>query len=122
MTKAEEVYKRVEELIAGGMTKPEAFKAAAEHYGQPVNSMRGAYYAHARGAGGSRSRPRRRETTAEDAVNDARAALQRAIDNVDREVEAAKERADEAKAEYDSLKASAAERKSEIAKRLEALR
>ena len=80
------------------------------------------YYARAQGAGGSRSRPRRRETTAEDAVNDARAALQRAIDNVDREVEAAKERADEAKAEYDSLKASAAARKAEISKRLEALK
>lgn len=122
MTKAETVFTRVEELIAAGQTKAEAFKQLAEEYGQPVNSIRGSYYQHTRGKNGEGARPRRRETTPEDALADARAALERAIASVDREVLVAKERADEAKAEYDALRASATARKAEITKRLEALK
>ena len=125
MTKAEEVFKRVEQLIAEGTSKADAFKQLATEYGQPVNSVRGSYYQNTRtkNLGESpTSRPRRRETTAEDALADARAALERAITAVDREVVAAKERTDEAKAEYDALKASAEERKQSIQQRLEMLR
>ena len=85
MTKAAEVHTKVEALVASGKTKADAFKQLAEEYGQPVNSMRGAYYAHTSGGGSSR-KPRRRETTPEDALADARAALERAIQSVDREV------------------------------------
>ena len=123
MTKAQEVYEKVEALVAAGTPKADAFKQLAEEYGQPVNSIRGSYYQHTRaGNGESGSKPRRRETTPEDAVADARKALERAIEAIDREVEAAKDRLDEAKAEYDSLKASAADRKAAIAARLEALK
>lgn len=122
MTKSQEVYEKVEALIAGGTSKADAFKQLAEEYGQPVNSVRGSYYQHTRpGNGGTGSKPRRRETTPEDALADARRALERAIESVDREVEQAKTRADEAKAEYDALKASAKERKEAITSRLEAL-
>jgi hypothetical protein len=122
MTKAEEVFTKVEQLVASGTTKADAFKQLAEEYGQPVNSIRGSYYQHTRlENGGTGTKPRRRETTPEDAVADARAALERAIGSIDREVETAKERAEEAKAEYDALKASAGERKAAITKRLEAL-
>jgi predicted nucleic acid-binding Zn-ribbon protein len=122
MTKAEEVFTKVEQLVASGKSKAEAFKQVAAEYGQPVNSMRGAYYAHSRASGRSSGSPRRRETTPEDALADARRALERAIESVDREVEAAKERAEEAKAEHEALKSSAAERKRAIQERLEALR
>jgi hypothetical protein len=123
MTKAQEVFEKVEALIASGTPKAEAFKQLAKEYGQPVNSIRGSYYQHTRpGNGETGSRPRRRETTPEDALADARAAFERAITSIDREVEAAKQRADEAKAEYEALKASAASRKEAIAKRLEALK
>ena len=124
MTKSEEVFTRVEQLVAGGMSKADAFKELAEEYGQPVNSVRGSYYQHTRKENGGEtgSRPRRRETTPEDALADARAALERAIQSVDREVAVAKERTDEAKREYDALKASAEERKRAISQRLEALR
>jgi chromosome segregation ATPase len=121
MTKAEEVFNKVEQLVAGGKTKAEAFKQLAEEYGQPVNSIRGSYYSHKSAKSGG-AKPRRRETTPEDALADARATLERSIANIDREVAAAKERAEEAKAEYDALKASAGERKREIGERLEALR
>lgn len=122
MTKAEEVFTRINTMIAGGTTKAEAFKQLAAEYGQPLGSIRGAYYQHAKKDNGGTSKPRRRETTAEDALADARRALERAIESVDREVDEAKHRADEAKAEYEALKASAAERKSAISERLEALR
>ena len=123
MTKAEEVFTRVEQLVASGTPKAEAFKQLAKEYGQPVNSIRGSYYQHNRPKNGETgSRPRRRETTPEDALADARAALERAIASIDREVEAAGQRADEAKAEFEALKASAASRKEAIAKRLAALK
>jgi chromosome segregation ATPase len=122
MTKAQEVYERVEALMAEGKTKAEAFKQLAGDYGQPVNSIRGSYYSYSRNQSGGSSRPRRRETTPDDALADARKALERAIENIDREVEAAKTRAEEAKAEYEAVKASAPDRKQAIQERLEALR
>jgi hypothetical protein len=123
VTKAEEVFNLVEQLVAGGTSKAEAFKQLAKEYGQPVNSIRGSFYSHSRGKNGeSGSKPRRRETTPADAVADARAALERAIASIDREVEAAKQRADEARSEYEALKASAASRKEAIAAKLEALK
>ena len=49
------------------------------------------------------------------------ASLERSTAAIDREVEAAKERAEEATAEYQALKASAAERKRAITDHLHAL-
>jgi chromosome segregation ATPase len=122
MTKAQEVFEKVEELKAGGTEQADAFKQLAEEYGQPVNSIRGSYYTHSRSANGGATRTRRRETTPEDAIADARATLERAIESVDREVTVAEERAKEAKAEHEALKKSAPERKAAIAARLEALK
>lgn len=123
MTKAQEVFEKVNTLIDGGASRPDAFKQVASEYEQPVNSIRGSYYSYSRGAtGGGSSRPRRRETTPEDALADARAALERSIQAIDREVEVASERAAEATAEAKALKESAAERKAAIAERLEALK
>jgi hypothetical protein len=123
MTKAQEVYEKVNTLIDGGMSRPDAFKQVAGEYEQPINSIRGSYYSYSRGATGTgSSRPRRRETTPEDALADARAALERSIEAIDREVEVATERATEAAAEAKALKESADERKAAIAERLEALK
>jgi len=75
MTKAEQVYARVEELVAGGTAKAEAFRQVAAESGIAVNSARGAYYQASRkaaGEGSSSRRPRRRETTPDDALSDAR--------------------------------------------------
>jgi hypothetical protein len=123
-TKAQEVYDRVEALIASGTEKAEAFKQLAQELGRPYDSVRGSYYSHKTRVegGGKPPRTRRRETTPDDALADARAALERAVDSIDREVEAAKARADEAKSEHDALKASAADRKKAITERLGALR
>lgn len=124
MTRAEEVHTKVEALIASGTERAEAFKQVAEELGIAVNSVRGSYYQWQRKQNGDTptARTRRRETTPDDALADARKALERAMENIDREVDVAKTRADEAKAEYESLRASASERKATIAERLEALR
>jgi hypothetical protein len=123
VSKAEEVHTKTEALIAAGTTKADAFKQLAREYSQPVNSIRGSYYSFtsAKNSGGT-PRPRRRETTLEAAVADARAALERSLAAIDREVEAAVERAKEATAEHEALQASAGERKAAIAERLEALK
>jgi hypothetical protein len=125
-TKAEQIYEEINQMVEGGMTKADAFKQVAEEHSRPVDSIRGAYYGHKRkidgGDNATRSRTRRRETTADDAVADARAALERSIANIDKETEAAKARAQEAAAEYESIRGSADERKAAIAERLESLK
>jgi predicted nucleic acid-binding Zn-ribbon protein len=123
-TKAQEIYEKVNELVETGVEKAEAFKQLSATLGRPYDSVRGSYYSHKTKIEGGKtnSRPRRRETTPEDALADARATLERSITNIDKEVEAAKSRADEAKAEYEALKASAASRKQAITERMEALK
>jgi hypothetical protein len=126
VTKAQEIYEEVEQRIASGVDKADAFKALAEETGRPFDSLRGSYYSHKRkieggGAGAKPARTRRRETTPDDALADARAALERAIGSIDREVEVSKGRSEEAKAEYEALRDSAKERKEAITQRLKGL-
>jgi hypothetical protein len=123
-TKAQEIYERVQAMEAEGTGKTDAFKAIAAEKGLKYDSVRGAYYSHKLKVEGATSTPRtrRRETTPEDALADARGALERAIQAVDREVEAAETRAQEAAAEYEAIRGSAAERKKAIAERLESLK
>jgi hypothetical protein len=125
MTKAQEIHEKVEAMVASGeVKKADAFKTLAEQYGQPVDSLRGAYYQHKRvldnggtpppnGNGGTR-RTRRRETTSASAVESAVATLKRAIDSIDAEITVAEERAKEAQAEYEAMRSSADDRKTSI--------
>ncbi len=122
MTKAQEVYERIEALVGGGTKKAEAFRQMAEETGRPVKSLQGAYYQHTRQTGTTgKRRSRRIETTPADAFEQAKAVLVRAMDDIDAEITAAQERADEATAEYEALKNSAESRKEAIAAKLEAL-
>lgn len=114
MTKAQEVYERVEALVASGVRKADAFRQVADEVGQPFSTLRGAYYAHTRTLGQTAPRPRKRETTTQDAVESATIVLNRAIDAIDNEVAIAKTRTDEAKKEYEHLRDSAEERKTAI--------
>lgn len=115
MTKAQEVYERVEALVAEGTSRPDAFKQLAEELSYKLDSVRGAYYTgrlQATGeAGTPRSRrPRKRETTEADAVAAAVATLEQAIASIEREVETSAERAREARAEHEALKAASGPR------------
>lgn len=125
-TKAQQTHEKVIALVDGGMTKAEAFKQLAAEYGQPVDSVRGAFYGHKRAlergdeqGNGERSRTavrrsRKRETTTEDAVASAVATLHGAIDAIEVELETARERAEEATGEYEAMKAATAGRIAEI--------
>jgi multidrug resistance efflux pump len=121
MTKAQEVYDRVEALVASGVKKADAFRQVADEFGQPFNSMRGAYYAHTRTLGGLPSRSRK-EATNGDPIEQATAVLTRAVESIDAEVAAAKARIDEAKTEYEHLRDTAAERKAAIEAKLDVLK
>jgi len=124
VTKSKEIYDQVNELIASGVEKADAFRQLSESLNRPFDSVRGSYYSHKKKVEGgeTKSRTRRRETTPEDALADARASLERSIASIDREVEVAEERANEAAAEAKALKASAADRKKAITEKLEALK
>lgn len=122
-TKAQEIYEQVHTLMEQGMSRSEAFDKIASDEGRPKDSIRGSYYGHKKKLEGGEAKPRtkRRETTAADALADARAALERSIASIDREVEVAEERAREYAAEAKDLKESAAARKKAISERLETL-
>jgi hypothetical protein len=121
MTKAQEVFDKVEALVATGTKKADAFRQAADELGQPFNSIRGAYYTHTRSIGGTPGASRRRAAADVDPVERARAVLEEAIETIDLDIAAAKERVDEAKAEYDELRATAAERKAHLQEKFDAL-
>ena len=122
MTKAQEVYEKVEALVASGMKKADAFRHAADEFGQPFNSIRGAYYTHTRTIGGTPARPRsKRETVPTDPIEQATSVLTRALEVIDENVEAAKQHAEDAAAEYKELRDSAATRKATIKAKIEAL-
>jgi len=123
MTKAQEVYERVEALVASGVRKADAFRQVADEFGQPFNSMRGAYYAHTRTLGQTAPRPRsKREPVTADPIEAASSVLVRALETIDAEIEAAKTRVEEAKAEYEQLRSTAAERKAALEAKLNALK
>lgn len=98
----------------------EAHEKVAKEFDMKPSSIRGAVY-QARKANGETGPRRVRETTTEGAVASAVETLEEAREAIDDEVEAAKERADEANREYKALKDSAADRKTEITTKIEAL-
>lgn len=121
MTKAQQVYERVEAMVAEGTSRADAFKQLARELGIQVNSVRGSYYSGRPDGTGGPKRSRRRETTPEDAVADALRVLEAAKDSIDSEVEAAKARAGEAAAEHKAMAEAAPKRKEEIQARIDAL-
>jgi molecular chaperone DnaK (HSP70) len=121
MSKAQEIYDRVEALAREeGISKKEAQERVAKEFGMKPSSIRGSVYQARKERGLINSR-RVRETTTDGAVASAISTLEDAREAIDEEVEAAKERADEANREYKALKDSAADRKAEITTKIEAL-
>ena len=121
MTKAQEVYERTEALVASGVKKADAFRQLAEAYGTEFNSIRGAYYAHTRSLGGSTKRSSKRPT-AVDPIESATNVLEKALEAIDADINAAKAAAEQAKTEYEHLRATAGERKAAIPAKIDALK
>lgn len=120
MSKAQDIYARVEAVAAEGFSKKEAHEKVAKEFGMKPSSIRGAVY-QARKANGETGPRRVRETTTEGAVASALETLEQAREAIDDEVAAAKDRADEATREYKALKDSAEDRKAQITTKIEAL-
>lgn len=120
-TKSQEIYDRVVALMEGGTTQADACRQIAEETGLKPDSVRGTFQTMRRKTSGSAATPRRRETTIDSAVADAIRTLERARDNIDREIEAADARARESAEEAKSLKATAADRKAAIQAKIEAV-
>jgi hypothetical protein len=120
MTKAQEVYERVEALVATGVRKADAFRQVAEEFGQPFNSMRGAYYAHTRSLTETPARPRASKKSA-DPIESATIVLTKAIEAIDDEIGAAKARAEAAQTAYEELRDGAEERRKALQAKIEAL-
>ena len=124
-TKAEQTYERIEAMKAEGQSQADALKTLAEEYGQSPDSVRGAYYTGKRQATGQVSSQGRKrvpkETTAESAVEAAIAAMRQAVDSIEVEVAAAKNRAEQATHLYEGLKATAGERIAAIETKIAAL-
>jgi hypothetical protein len=121
VSKAQEVYEKVEALVASGTRKADAFRQVADELGQPFNSIRGAYYTHTRTLGGTPGGSRKREQTPANPIEAATSVLQRALEAIDEHVATAKTRADEAQATYKELRDSAETRKATIQAKIEAL-
>src|SRR5207244_9915126 len=84
MTKAQEVYERVEALVASGAKKADAFRQVAEEYGKTFNSMRGAYYAHTRTLSTTPStNPRKQQTAPTEPIESALIVLEKAVEEID---------------------------------------
>jgi hypothetical protein len=120
MSKAQDIYDRVEAVAAEGHSKKEAHAIVAKEFSMRPSSIRGAVY-QARKANGETGPRRVRETTTEGAIASAVNTLEQAREAIDDEVEAAKERAEEASREYNVLQDSAEDRKAEITAKIEAL-
>lgn len=127
MTRAQETYERIKALEARGVEKAEAFRQLADEFGQPVNSVRGAYYTGRReaegdGGGAQSRRSRKRETTAEDAIETAIGSMLRSIENIKSEVITSRERAREAVAEARAVAEAAGPKIAEIEAKIALLR
>ena len=121
MTKAQQVYEKVEALVASGVKKADAFRQVATENEMEFSSARGAYYAHTRSLGGS---PKQgiKNAPPVDPIESALIVLEKAVESIDAETSNAKTRADEAKAEYEHLRSTAGERKAAIQAKIDALK
>jgi hypothetical protein len=87
----------------------------AEGYGAEFNSIRGAYYSHTRSLGGSPKRSSSRSSAPVDPIESATSLLEKALEDIDAELDAAKQRADEATSEHKRLRETAGEARPQFA-------
>ena len=114
-SKAQQIFDRVNELVAEGNSKKDAYEAVAKERDTSVNTVRGSYYRHTHPTNGSGSKE------PADPIEAAVKPLQAALEQIDRDVEAAKERAEKFQAEYEQLRDSAETRKASLQHKIEVL-
>ena len=94
MTKAQEVYERVEALVASGVKKADAFRQLADEYGQPSSTRSAAPTTPTPARSGGSSKRSSKRPTAVDPIESATIVLEKAIEAIDGEISAAKARAE----------------------------
>jgi hypothetical protein len=103
------------------MRLADAVRQLAAQTGRSEAAVRASYY-HERAKHGRDGRGRPSvELSVDDAIREARQLLERALERIDEELEAAKAKADAAAERYETLKAAAAERRSELERKIAAL-
>jgi hypothetical protein len=122
ITKAEETYAAIGKLLEAGMRLSDAVRQIAADNGRSEAAVRASYY-NQRSRLGLKGDSRRGGQTlsVEDAINEAKQLLERALVRIDSEVEVAKAKAEAAEAQYEALKTSADERRSELERKIAAL-
>ena len=122
ITKAEETYAAIGKLLESGMRLSDAVRQIAAETGRSEAAVRASYY-NQRSKLGLKGDSRRggQALSVEDAINEAKQLLERALVRIDSEVEVAKAKAETAEAQYEALKTSAAERRSELERKIAAL-
>jgi outer membrane murein-binding lipoprotein Lpp len=128
ITEAEKVYTQLTALTASGTTFADGVRKVAAGTGKKEGAIRANYYNHKKkldGASpavtGRRGRPKAEALTVDEALAQARAILEQAVNGIDAEVQAAKDELDGAKARYDVLTTSVKGRKAELQKKINAL-
>ena len=122
ITKAEETYAAVGKLLEGGMRLSDAVRQIAADTGRSEAAVRASYYNQRSKLGLQGDRRRGGQTlSVEDAINEAKQLLERALRRIDEEVEVAKAKVEATEAQYEALKTSAAERRSELERKIAAL-
>jgi hypothetical protein len=123
-TKAAETHAAITRLADGGMRLADAVRQLAAQTGRSEAAIRASYY-YERAKLGQHGRDGRGRPPAgpfvDDAIREARQLLERALKRVDEELEAAKGELDAAAERYETLRTAAAERKSELERRIAAL-
>jgi len=122
ITKAEETYAAIGKLLESGMRLSDAVRQIAADNGRSEAAVRASYY-NQRSKLGLKGDSRRggQALSVEDAINEAKQLLEWALVRIDSEVEVAKVKAETAEAQYEALKTSAAERRSELERKIAAL-
>ena len=122
ITKSEETYAAIGKLLESGMRLSDAVRQIAAETGRSEAAVRASYY-NQRSKLGLKGDSRRggQALSVEDAINEAKQLLERALVRIDSEVEVAKAKAETAEAQYEALKTSAAERRSELERKIAAL-
>lgn len=124
-TKAMETHAAITRLVDGGLRLADAVRQLAAETGRSEAAVRASYYQqrtklgeHGRGSGPTRAQE---ALSVDDAIREARHVLERALERIDEELEAARAELDAATERYETLKTSAAERKAALARRIAAL-
>lgn len=126
-TLSQQYYEEAEALKANGTSNAEAIRQVAKKHGKKENAVRGGINQYKTkhldgGAATGSRRGRRKPTSVDDLLGDARAKVEAAIALIDQEVEEAESALGEAQARSDEVTKSVDNRRADLKQKLAALK